>query len=376
MKLFTTTILFGLFLSLQAQEESNSLSLKSTLRLSYSVDTSDSLNQEIIKRLDQFLLSKDSSLIQNQTWLKSDFDTFKYPFLDLYKIEYAGSKANVFNADLLQIIKLDQPDSYLLKIAFVGQDSKQLSGLKSMYNLLASIIDHKIYFSRSLNHTIADWQKIDQFPITYYISPNKEVNEHEIKHQLEDIKTLNKYFETDSITLTYYSCINPVELFQVKGFDYTPGMYFDKKGGIVEYGNHVFSGNNSEYYTHEITHIYVNTLFPKANSLLNEGIATFFGGSGGLDYNWHKTNLINYIQTQKDFDFLNYTQAYDKIYVDDETSIPYMTGALIYEYVIDSYDKHTFFSLLKSPNDLWETLQKVELNKNNFTKKLMPYLQK
>ncbi|MBR9832482.1 hypothetical protein GYB57_10065 [bacterium] len=308
--------------------------------------------------------------------MKSDFDKYRFPYIDLFRVNFEGSQPTFYNTDLLQILETENSNQFLLKMAFVGNDSSNSSSLKSIYNILATIENNEVYFSRALNYYVANWNKVKRYPITYYISPKKNINEQEIKNQLKDIEILNEYFETDSIEISYYSCVNPIELFQIKGFDYSAGMYFNKKGGIVEFGNHVFSGNSSEYYTHEITHIYINTLFPGSNSLLNEGIATFFGGSGGLDYNWHKKNLIEYIDSNKDFDFSNYTEAFNKIYVDEKTPIPYMTGALIYEYVLEKYDKNKFFEILKSKADLWIILNSVNLNKDNLNSELLKQLKK
>ncbi|MEN0047785.1 MAG: hypothetical protein AAF806_12055 [Bacteroidota bacterium] len=344
------------------------------MTISKFIDQKDSTNQVIISTLDSFLISKDSSLFQNRFWLESDFDKYKFPFLDLYRIEFENNNPEVYNANLLEIIELENPNDFLVKIAFVGRDSSGMSVLKSIYNLIANVESDKVIFSRSLNHFVSKWKKVERYPMTYFISPNKELNEKEVADQLDDIERLNSYFDTDSIEMTYYSCTSPIELFQLKGFDYLPGMYFSKKGGIVEFGNHVFSGNSSEYYTHEIVHIYVNTLFPGANSLLNEGIAMYFGGSGGETYEWHRKALLMYVKNKPNFNFLEYMNAFDKKYVNETTSIPYMTGALIYQFVIDNYGKETFFKMLGSRKAIWESLEIVGLTKENLNKELLAKL--
>lgn len=99
------------------------------------------------------------------------------------------------------------------------------------------------------------------------------------------------FFRTKPIPIMYYSCINPVEVFQIKGYDYNTLMYVDKSGGLNEPGDIVISGNNSDYYMHEITHIYIAHLFPSINSFLNEGFATLIGGSGKFNYAWHRNKL-------------------------------------------------------------------------------------
>ena len=369
-------LLFTIYLSLFSafcfsQNESTGKTYKSKLTISKYVDQNDTINQLIISTLDDFLISKDSALYENRFWAKSDFEKYKFPFIDLYAVEYENQTPDVYHGNLLEIIELEKEKNYLVKIAFVGTDSSDQSYLKSIYNILATLESDNVVFSRSLNYFVKDWKRIEEYPISYIISPNRTINQQEITKQLADIEILNDYFETDSVELTYYSCINPVELFQIKGFDYVHGMYQNKKGGLVEFGNHVFSANSSEYYTHEIVHIYVNTLFPGSNSLLNEGIAMYFGGSGGKPYNWHKKKLKQYIENNEDFNFLEYMYAFDQKYIDKQTSIPYMTGALIYEYVINGYNKNTYFGMLKERKEIWEILKTVDLTEENLNKELL-----
>jgi hypothetical protein len=375
-----TRVLFALLLFpvlAIAQSESEPFNFQSTLHISKHVDTTNNVNRQIIKTLDMFLVSKDSALFENRYWVKSDFDKYQFPFIDLYGIEYEDEFAGHYNADLLKIVKLEEKNQFMLKVAFVGYDSfQEKAHLKSIYSMLATVNDDEVLFSRSLNHNIKDWKKLERYPITYFISPQKEASESEIKSQLTDIAYLNEFFETDSIELTYYSCIDPVELFQIKGFDYSPGMYFGKTGGLVEFGNHVFSGNNSERYTHEITHIYVNTLYPGTHTLLNEGIATFLAGSSGYDYEWHKENLRDYLSEQDDFSFLDHTYAFAKNYANEHTSIPYMTGALLCEYILDNHGKETLFKMFREKKPLWEALKEVGITKENFDVVLLKEVEK
>lgn len=360
-----------------AQSETQPFNFQSSLHLSQHVDTSKQVNRQIIKTLDKFLASKDSALFENRYWEQSGFEKYQFPFIDLYGIEYEDEFAGYYNADLLKIVELEGENQFMLKIAFVGHDSfQEKSHLKSVYSMLATVRADEVLFSRSLNYNIKGWQQLERYPITYFISPKKEASESEIKAQLADIDSLNAFFETDSIELTYYSCVDPVELFQIKGFDYSPGMYFAETGGLVEFGNHVFSGNNSERYTHEITHIYVNTLFPPTHTLLNEGIATYLAGSSGYDYEWHKENLKDYLSEQDDFSFLDHTYAFAKDYANEHTSIPYMTGALLCEYIIDNYGKETLFKMFRERKPLWEALKEVGITKENFDVVLLKEVEK
>ena len=72
------------------------------------------------------------------------------------------------------------------------------------------------------------------------------------------------------------------------------------------------------------------------------------------DIEWHKENLRNYLSEQEDFSFPDHTNAFAKDYTNEHTSIPYMTGALLCEYIIDNYSKETLFKMFRERKPLWE----------------------
>ncbi|MFN0254123.1 hypothetical protein [Pedobacter ureilyticus] len=157
---------------------------------------------------------------------------------------------------------------------------------------------------------------------------------------------------------------------KLKVFDYNPMMYVDKTGGLADYRNIIYSGNNSEIYTHEIIHIYTSNLFPKIDKFIDEGIATFMAGSGKYNYEWHRNKLDKFLNENKYFDFATHTDAYERIYFEKETSIPYLTSALILERTLKFYGKEKLIELLKSENELWTALKKVGLTKENINHEL------
>ncbi len=341
------------------------------------VNQDDPSRQKIIQTLGDFLNSKDAALYENPFWLTKDFENYPFPFIDIYGVQNKGNQPNFYNADLLKIVDTENPNLKLVKLAFVGvNDSTNLAELRNIYSLSAHILpDESIRFSRSLDYNVSKWQKLQKGSITYFISPLRQANEDEMNTQLEEIETICDYFDTEPIPISYYSCINPVELFQIKGFDYTHGMYFHNTGGLIERNGHVFSGNNSELYTHEILHVYVNKLYPRANKVLDEGQAMVMGGSGNYDYAWHKENFRKHLSSNPDFLFSQHLDIYAKEYANVETSIPYMVGALTYEYVLHNFGKEKFLSLLNESGDFWEIIKKAGLTQDNFDDKLLSILQ-
>mgnify|MGYP006961687197 FL=1 len=341
------------------------------LTVSPIIDKTDKTNQTIIETLTEFLKTKNSSLTENKNWLQSDFQKFIYPYLDIHNIENSKYGSDFFRPTLMEIISTEKPSQKVVKIAFIGHNNETKENqLKSIYNIIANIHQDKVFFSRYLDFTTQKWKTVTKGSLTYKISPNKIINYTEITDQEKDIDKICNFFQCKPISITYYSCINPKELFEIKGFDYNPMMYVDKTGGLADYGNIIFSGNNSEIYTHEIVHIYTNTLFPNINKFLDEGIATYIVGSGKFDYAWHREKFDKFLTENKDFDFKEHIDPYERLYFEGETSIPYLTAALILERTKRVYGDKKIIELLKSEKEFWQTLNLVGLTQENINEEL------
>jgi len=171
----------------------------------------------------------------------------------------------------------------------------------------------------------------------------------DVNQQASDYKKFSDYFGINDIPITYYSCINPEELFRIKGFDYSHRQFIDSLGGLAESGGLVFSGNNSEYYPHELAHIFINTKFPNGTShFLDEGLATFLGGSCKFPYSWHKSRFKDFLLINKSFDCSKHLNPYENIYYSVYTPINYMIAATICEFISNSFGKPKLFELLNS----------------------------
>ncbi len=344
---------------------------KFVLTISPIIDKTDKTSQVIIESLTKFLKTKNTSLTENKFWVQSDFQKFIYPFIDIYNIENSKYGKNFYLPTLMEILPTEKTNQKILKIAFIGHyNDTDENQLKSIYNLIANIHQDKVLFSRYLDFITQKWETVTKGSVTYKISPNKEINDTEIAEQQKDIDEICNFFQCKPIPITYYSCVNPKELFEIKGFDYNPMMYVDKTGGLADYGNIIFSGNNSEIYTHEIIHIYTNNLFPKIDRFIDEGLATYMAGSGKYNYEWHRDKFAKFLQNNKDYNFTEHTNAYERIYFENETSIPYLTSALILERTLRIYGKEKLMKLLKSENELWTTLKTVGLTKDNINNEL------
>lgn len=342
--------------------------------ISPSVDKRDADNQKVISILNGFLKTKNNSLSENEYWLSTDFDRYVYPYADIYKIESSRHGANYFKPSLMELVPISY-DEKLLKVAFIGVDpNTSETVIRCIYNIVAVKHNTEWKLKRATDHQTKDWHTKKVNSITYRYPKGKNINPKEIDLQAADIESIGEFFETSPIPITYYSCYSPKQVFEVKGFDYLPNMFFSKTGGMADKGNIIYSGNNSEYYTHEIVHIYIEDLFKHTHGLLNEGMATYIGGSGTYNYEWHRQQFAAYMDTAS-IDLSEHTNPYEKLYAaNDETLVPYMLGALICERTYRIYGKDKLFELMNTGTDLWAKLNRVGLTQQNLTKEIIKEL--
>ncbi len=343
------------------------------LSISPAVDKTKKENQEILLVLENFLQTKNESLTENKYWLQSDFDRYTYPYLDINQIERSRHGQNYFKPSLMELITINENEK-LLKVAFIGVSPEtEERFIRCIYNIVAVKNQTGWKLKRATDYQTKDWTEFTEESILYKLPKGKEANQSEIEQQAKDIQQMCMFFETEPIAITYYSCFNPQQVYEVKGFDYLPNMFFDKTGGMADFGNIVYSGNNSEYYTHEIVHIYTQQLFKNIHKLLDEGIATYIGGSGKQPYTWHRQKMKEYLNNTE-INLAEHLQPYERLYIDDKTSIPYLIGALICERTLRLYGKDKLFALLNTGTNLWSKLNEVGLTKENLTVELQKEL--
>src|SRR5690606_27179220 len=106
------------------------------------------------------------------------------------------------------------------------------------------------------------------------------------------------------------------------------------------------------------------------NKFIDEGIATYIAGSGKFDYEWHRQKLKKFLQESPNYNFIDHTDPYERLNFENETSIPYLTAALILERAMRIYGKEKLIEILKSEKELWETLKSVGLTKDNINEEL------
>jgi hypothetical protein len=209
--------------------------------------------------------------------------------------------------------------------------------LSGVYSFIANYngSTNKFTFERYSTLFVQNWYSKKVGNITYYKEKKKEFNKNEAKACNRFNNNMADFFGLPPKEIAFYSCRNPIQYFNLKGYDYAPEMFYGRTGGTIGYGglNYpvryiVYSGINKEIYKHEIAHFYINNFLTSTTCrLANEGIATYLGGGTERPLEYHLKALSQYVKSNPDFKVENVLVEDKKI--TDTVSTLYATGGLL-----------------------------------------------
>ncbi len=327
-------------------------------------------NERLRNAVDTFLKYKNKDTL-NQFCIPSDQKLWGKPFKDLMWMEYYFVGNNPMTPTILGAIEVDSTafsKKYLMKIAYTSNDDSIHNSVVCVYNFFIQLHNNNNGFSfeRYTNHILSQWHKKQVGNILYYKASEASFNMLEAKKMNSFNDSIAKLFKVDPLKCAYFSCRNPIELFQLKGFDYVFNMFLAKTGGQAVWGGEgsdfeyiLYSGNNKEFYPHEICHFYINKLIKQECSrLAEEGIATFLGGSSEQSYSYHARALKLFLDkspNKRVFDLFS-----DNSKINEHTSMLYATGAVIADMAYEKKGLEGFRKFLAiSEKQLKEEVPKI-----------------
>ena len=317
-------------------------------------------NDSIISRFNECINSNKRSDYR-KFWDRSDTTFFKTPYVDLYNI--INFDYPTYKPTIIAIQKLN--DKYLFKIALMGEP-EGFNSLYVIYNLYVMKNNKgEFVFQNPLNETLKEWNTKIVENIKYYYNSNSTIDEKEVANQIDFETELITFLEVDKIEYKYIVCKNSHESLSVLGYDYEDSMFFTNQEGGITFSNQkvIFAGNNKATYHHEVTHIYTFEHFPEINIIIDEGFATYLGGSKGLSYKEHIKVLNEYISKNK-ISLSEYLFDTQKRYtvLNDSTTILYSSGALLCDLAYKKGGKEKLFDLMnggRSDRELKSTIEDI-----------------
>ncbi|WP_298426769.1 hypothetical protein [uncultured Kordia sp.] len=259
-------------------------------------NANDPEEKEIIALWTAYLKSGEYENAETTHW---DTSQYRIPdnFLWMVNIKTVRTRTPKVQCTILGIFPVEN-GHYAIKTSLAHLDENNTIVLEAILSVYAKKVNGKYLLINSSQYHKDIWQKKKVGNITYYIHPMHQFDEKDAIRMNVFNEEISKMFTTSPIPFDYFLSSYSREIVRLLGYDYMSKIYIPgQTGGVADIRNRsVYAGNNSAYYAHELVHIYTHELFPDADHFwLNEGFATYMGGSGGNELDWHIEKLKAYV---------------------------------------------------------------------------------
>jgi hypothetical protein len=303
-------------------------------------------------------------------WVKSEHFEAPNTFMaELYNV--VSHKKNC-QATIIALIPTGK-DVFLIKTMITTtSDSTKTTQLEYIYSVEAVKTNEGFKFRSLPQQYYQNWKKKTVGTITFCYDSSRVFNE-TLAMKLDSFnRSMSQLFKLDIQLPIYFVGKNIFEAYQIMGYDFNPIQATTlSTGGITDtYNGVIFGGNNTEYYPHEIVHLYLAQYWGKDglyhHEWFNEGIAVLFGDN--LDYH---INIIKTYLAKHPEEPLNDISTFH-FNINDEyySNFMYEIGGLICKRVYDKEGMKGLFDLLKSgstDDDFYKAIEKhFGVKKENF----------
>lgn len=316
-KIFTT-ILFLVFLAKAYGQ----------IHLNPGVDTSSVEHKEILSFWEDYIASEPSKNSNEylKFWNQSDRKIFVQPDLVLHSINTEQSTLMMGYPTLLSILPYQQ-DFFEIKTAVGWSDPSGHISLLAIVNhyVKKENGEYQLYIPLNIKE---DVRLLEQKDFKIYTNKNSNIPEDILDRLSDFISDVKQEYEvSDNRKLMIIYGKNDQETDQLLGFDFNlMSSTNNPSSGIADLKNNLIILNGLASIFHEVTHIYLNPLFPE--SPLLEGLATFYGGNFGKSLNDGITFLYNYISKNTEVNLYEELKG-GSFYINNEINPLYILQGLL-----------------------------------------------
>lgn len=333
------------------------------------MNAQDEPEKEIIELWKNYLLEGKFQDDRSPYW---SFDDMKIPdeYLWAIGVQNLNSREYKVQCKIIGIFPAEK-NYYALKSAFTYIDDKGEIHLDTITSVYAKKFGNKYLLISSAEYykDVLEHHKVGN--INYYVHPFHKFNIKEAKKMNEFNIFLAKEFNVEPMEFDYFVANNARDIVDIWGYEYVKRMYIPiQTGGVASVHNKlIYSGNNSEYYPHELVHLYTFDLVPKDYHFwIGEGIATFYGGSGGYTLDWHLEKLRVFLETNPDFDLSDIDKLNTQIPNGEyKTDFRYVIGGFLMKKVYEKYGVNGFLEALQIEGGNVNEFHKLGSNDAYFT---------
>ena len=289
--------------------------------------------------------TKDSSIIQvRELWkayvtnCQKGFDKSSFDYWNKYETEQgftdivkaAITLPSYLNGELAVFdIKKADNDYYRIRNIWSMGDTISKSYL-AIFSVFAKKTNsgYKLY-----NNFYVVKSKLQHYQVAnfdYYYSSTYSFNSQKANQMAEFYTKISlMYGNTEKRKVIYIIGNNLDEANNIIGFDYSiMSSSFPDAAYTIKGLNILLASREDKM--HEIIHSIFMPMFPKANALFHEGIATYYGGSAGHNYSNLIKQLGNMINNNPGIDLSKFDDLFNVL--DDGTNYFYTIGAIFIDY--------------------------------------------
>jgi hypothetical protein len=279
---------------------------------SFGVDTTISEVRDIVRLTRAYLAQPDASARSRGLWSKSPVDA---RYGDLAMEAYMGLPATIIG-----VTGAAPGDSvFAVKIIYGPGDSSGTTmhpiTLQRLYAVRASGSPYGWQFSSPLQRLTRAWTHRDFGRITYWYAPGITPSSTKGLRASRFVDSVAKLFSVKPPShLDAYLTATMDEGLRLIGLDFSlensgPGSGFGGRGGGA--GDYLILSDPrvGEAYLHELVHSVLGPTLQSWNSLFNEGVASWLGGSGNLSPRELYTGLEAYQRSHTNISMLDVLQG-------------------------------------------------------------------
>lgn len=358
MRLFTLRVflLIGIMMVafyVDAQEETEQ---RGTIHYSINSNVGNSEEayfQEIYATWQVYLDSGVFARADNQHWDQSVFAVPDYSYINLlYDLNLTLRRGDNINCTLLGLIPV-KGEHYLMKTAYNKRDStSQNLEIKYIVSVYIKKVDDQFVFVNSTQYWMDTYDTHQVGSVQYIVHPLHDFNEGQAQKMDQFNTEMAIFFDVEPISFYYAVANDTKDLGDMMGLEFFPYSYNPvQSGGMADgYNRILYAGNNSEYYPHELVHLYTNQKYRgQQHQWVDEGIAAMLGGSTGYKIEWHIQKLKEFLKANPDYD-MSSLNVIDKTIPNGEytTDFMYAIGGFLMQQIYQNEGKKGLFDALQS----------------------------
>ncbi len=351
------------------------------LSITVRVDTTDADVRAVYDLVRNFLSTRPDSLYDNPYWNDSEKKKYADPFPARRMIFQSSDIVRSFPPKVLSIEK--EGDYYCIRTLFYRENLEEpykSSNPWAIQRLYAKKVEIKkkkgektdeetqdssqveekkkedikeFRLFDPLRILTKDWKRERIGPIEYYYPFNHYFDRRAGNAMAQFCRGMrNKYGVPNVEPIEFYICRSVDEMAQIVGLDYFLGP---TSGRTHAPNAQVFTALGSEWYPHEVMHVYFRDYKP--HFILMEGVATYEGGSMNKSFDSMVVELAEYLNKN---DTITFQQILDSPYLEGGSMIFYTVGAVLCKMADQKGGPALVKVLLESGIENEQLYQKIE----------------